>query len=298
MATTKNKLQNVFLAASGRVSLDRVRDELTRRGVEVFSAYETAEPGAPIQEQLEASIRKADLVLAIIDSHASANVFFELGLAKGLGKKVLLLVSPNYGQMPAGLASEIYVRTEPSNRDAIAFALDQVWGALSKPTPKRFKLDNSERPLGNRIDKYWARIEDSANNIKEVELERVVVEILKASGVATVHQGPEGGADIAVWSDDLQPILANPMLIEVKSRISDAAQFRKAVEQIESYRRDSDTRWALLIIADIASSIDRSVATESIFVLTIGEFLNKLRDASFSDMVRDLRNRRVHGGAF
>ena len=280
--------------------METIRKELRDRGIEACSAYELPAMGASVLEHIERAMRDADLIVAVVVAESSPNVFFELGLAQGLGKQLLLLVSPKFGQLPSDLAGRLYVRAEPDNCEAIGFALDQLLAASGRKPERRRKPAPSEHALGGEVDRYLDLLQKRGAELTGRELEELVVDVLKASGVSTVTRrgsSQELGADLAVWSDDLQTIVGNPLIVEVKSRIRNTAQLREALDQVETYRRNSNSQWALLILPLLSGVMASIPFAGPVLALTITDLLEKLRDKSFSETVRELRNARVHGGA-
>ena len=83
-------------------------------------------------------------------------------------------------------------------------------------------------------------------------LEGIVGDALRDAGTDMVVASPERerGADLAVWSDVLQPFVGNPLIVEIKVRIKDKTSAKKAVEQLTSHLARSGARWALLLYAE------------------------------------------------
>src|SRR5215475_4622209 len=77
-------------------------------------------------------LKTVDLVVGVFSREPIANPVFEIGYALGMGKPVLLIVSPTAEDLPFGLASLPVVRADPTDREAIEFAL-----AILPATPLR-----------------------------------------------------------------------------------------------------------------------------------------------------------------
>lgn len=106
-------------------------------------------------------------------------------------------------------------------------------------------------------------------------------------------QSPEGDRrfDIGVWSDDLDAIAANPLLIELKRKLSP-----HAVEQVLGYLRVSPgARVALLVFLEPAATSRLKDVPFPVLAISLQELLESMRTSSFAEVVRDLRNRAVHG---
>lgn len=67
---------------------------LKNRGVSVWFDEFDVQPGESLGEALEAGLRNSDVVVTLLDAGSSseANVFFELGAAIGMGKKLVPIV--------------------------------------------------------------------------------------------------------------------------------------------------------------------------------------------------------------
>jgi hypothetical protein len=130
------------------------------------------------------------------------------------------------------------------------------------------------------------------------EFEKVVSDAIRGSGTDVVVESPERdrGADLAIWSDVLEPFVGNPLLVEVKLRIQTRETAAKFFGQLSSYLGASDTRWALLIYGEGPLQDDRfwEACPPHILLMPARSLLETLRTQTFPEIVRDLRNRRVH----
>lgn len=70
---------------------------LTQRGVTVWSEAFDMQPGESWSDALEAGLRNSDVLVALLDPDPSSkpNLFFELGAAIGMGKKVVPILPEN-----------------------------------------------------------------------------------------------------------------------------------------------------------------------------------------------------------
>ncbi|MGD0298049.1 MAG: toll/interleukin-1 receptor domain-containing protein [Bryobacteraceae bacterium] len=88
--------RSVFISHSAR-DADWVRsfaEALGQRGVTVWLDGLDDRTSEPAVDELEAGFRSSDLLVALLDadSSLSPNLFFELGAAIGMGKRVLAIV--------------------------------------------------------------------------------------------------------------------------------------------------------------------------------------------------------------
>lgn len=295
MMRKKNEISNAFLAASARINLTVIKEELQKRGINPITAYDIPSLGLSIVDQIEKGIKESDLFIAVIPKDYSPNVFFEMGLAHALRKRILLIVSPELKEVPSDMTSKMYLRSSPYNREAIAFALNQLLARKELKTFRPKKYHDQGHPIGDLADAYLEKLQEKGGYIKGRKLEELVVEILRESGVSTVTQSTQrdAGIDLAVWSDDLQTIVGNPLLIDVKSGIRTHNDLKKALNQVEKYCIKSGTKWALMLLSTAVPSIP---VVGGVLALTLTELLERLRTRTFAEVIRELRNKQVHGG--
>ena len=75
-----------------------------------------------------------------------------------------------------------------------------------------------------------------------------------------------------------------------------AKQLRKALKQVEFYRKKNNTDWALLILSTFSNVAVAVPFVGAVLGVTINTLLEQLRTKSFAEVMRELRNQRVHGG--
>jgi hypothetical protein len=298
--TYKEKVSPIraFIAAPANENLAALKELLIKRGIHIFTAYDLPPASGSLAMNIEQAILQADIVIAVLPQHESPNVFFELGMAKVLRKPSLILVSPKYGQLPFDLADTLYFRADSQNSEVIGFALDQCLSQVKKRIVRTPKPRKEGRPLGDKADNFLARINTGLMDSRGRGTEDLVAEVLQAAGVRvmTQSQRPDQGADIAVWSDALQSVTGNPILIEIKSGVPGRAQLLQTIKRVEQYRLRSGARIALLVINGILKVTPNVPFTAGVLVITLGDLITSLRTRTFDQMVRELRNQSVHGG--
>jgi hypothetical protein len=110
--------------------------------------------------------------------------------------------------------------------------------------------------------------------------------------VATAPWKDEG-ADLAIWSDALQATVGNPLVIEIKSELPTHNVMMEAAQNFARYITAAGGLWGLLLYG---SGPDKPRGLPSnVLALPIGALFKRLKTQSFEEVVRDLRNRRVHG---
>lgn len=252
---------------------------------------------------LRDQLRTVDLVVAVFASGlASMNAAFELGLALGTERPVLVIASPGITDLPLTISSLFVIRSEPTNRDAISFALEQIDAAPIHHLPSSPR-EKHYLPLGQSVDGYLARLSTVQ---RENEIIGFLADIFKASGVDVVTEArlapePRHRVDLALWSDALSSYVGNPLIIEVKRDLRSLTALRQALAQITNYINAAGTQWGLLLFTN---GPDRALVnleleqTSRVIAISVEELLEQLRTSSFVEIIRALRNKKVHGVAY
>lgn len=301
---TSPRIKTCFISAPFAAKTYHIREVLEHRGVHILG-YEDVTPGATVITSVLDMIRRADLFIAVLTSDATAprvardNVLIELGIAAGCGKQVLIFAPAKGDVLPTDLSGMLAVRTSLSNRDAIEFALDQVLAAPERrETHRHEELGlKTDRGLGGEADALMDRFA-AFEGQSGFALEELVASAIRASGADVVSESFRENApiDLAVWADSFQSSVGNPLLIEVKRRLTHKADFKRAVENLAHAARNAGSTWSLLIYGEGPSAADRWTSFPTVLVISFRELLEAMRTASFAEVVRDLRNRRAHGG--
>jgi hypothetical protein len=258
--------------------------------------------GADWASEIRKQLSQADLVIGVIPTgRESQGVFFELGQASALGRRIVVIAPSRTEPFPFQLHQFLVLRVELDNQEAIGFALDQLLSA-----PHRQERDQVPQPphlavLGAKADHLIVALERSLAAQDWLATEKIVADALRSSGadVVATSRTRDIGADFAVWSDVLEPFVGNPLLIEVKARIRGKAEANRATRLLSSYLGASGSRWGLLLYGDgpDPEGPEWAGSLPNVLVLPLRSFLEILRTRAFPELVRDLRNRRVHGSS-
>lgn len=89
-------------------------EALRTQGVDVWFDAWAVGPGQPLFEAMEAGLRSSDAIVAILprDSGGNPNVFFELGVALGMGKLFIPIIASEVDRdaLPLGIRARQLVR--------------------------------------------------------------------------------------------------------------------------------------------------------------------------------------------
>ena len=292
-----------FIAARPQTDIGVIRKILTERGIEATASYERPWLGARPLDTVMALIEDADLVIGILDEPtASANILFELGYAFARDKKIMVIQPGSVRSIPSDLAGTLYVRSDLVESEAITYNLDAL---LAAPMPRRrpYILPEADtHPIGPLADGLLQRLSVAMQTPDGPELERIVEDALRASGVSIVASAgergrPDSGPDLGIWSDDLESSVGNPLLIEVKALIPSIADARKLRQHVESYVRARNVEWSLLLYGDGPHRIGEALSAPPLVVLQIGDMIERLRVEGFASIVGHLHSQAIRTGS-
>jgi len=292
-------IRTCFISAPAGARLGTLRAALGARGIRVIVPEElTAD--SDWRGQTRSQLAHADLVIGVLTPERRSQwVLFELGQAWAFGRRIVLIAPAKSEPAPSPLQGVLVLRVDPENRQALDFALDQLLAAPPPADPSGQVKRPDRSGLGNKADELLAELHGALVSGDPAAVERITGAALRASGTDLVVEGPapDRGADFAVWSDVLEPLVGNPLLIEVKSRVREPQEVRVALKQLATAAAAGSARWALLLYGEGPTGGDSAWTNvpPNVLVLSLASLFEALRTRPFPDVIRDLRNERVHG---
>lgn len=291
MATRSSDVTRLYVSAPSDLDLRPLLDGLKRRGAEPYVLSDVAPLGADIAEGLRLAIDQADRVLVVLTAEPALNPVLEAGVALALQKPLLIIATPG-ASVPSDLKGQLIVQARPDDLDAVNFALDHA-----KPTAMRPDHELVAKPTGQPLGADMAErlLTRLANDgLTERSAVEVILEAVEASrGIGAVNADP--GFDLGVWSDDLDAIGGNPLLVEVKRSLRPGA-VDQVLLALDSH---PSAQIALLIYIEPSteplSQAELEKARFPVLVISIQQLLQRMALVSFAEVVRDLRNRSAHG---
>jgi len=267
---------------------------LESRGVRSLVPTDLLGPGGRWFEVVADTIRSADWVIGVL-SVAGDNemVFFELGIASALGKRCVIIAEPEL-PLPLAFESLFLLRTSLDNAQALEFGLDRLVAA-KKTRRVRPKRSKERHVLGSMADQFLAHLDVVIKLKDHAGLEALVQTALQQAGVTAMASHLSEGDwryDVVAWVDELQPYVGNPLPIEVKLTVTELSVLKRLARP-----NMAGSHWALLVYVD--GPPDKSPVWQNlpltVLRIRLRELLERLRDEPFVEIVRDLRNRVVHG---
>jgi hypothetical protein len=280
----------LYVTAPSDLDLRPLLDGLKRRGAEPYVLSDVAHLGADIAQSLTLAISRADRVLVVLTQARSLNPVLEAGMALAFGKPLLIIAAPG-ASIPSDLKGQLIAQARPDDLEAINFALDHAEAPTAPLDHREIVPEPTGRPLGqDRAQQLLTSLSTAGRGQVERSSVDVLLEAIEASrGVGVLNAEP--GFDLGVWSDDLDAIGGNPLLVEIKRSLTVGAvnQVLRALDDHPS------ARLALLVYIEQSSQAELAQARYPVLVISIQELLERMGESSFAAVVRDLRNRSAHG---
>ena len=286
-----------FISAPLGANLAVLRSVLDERRVKVI-VPEQLSPGSDWSADITTLLSDADLVIGVLTrARSSDSVLFELGQAWALGRKVVLFIPPD-DKTVLDLRQLLVIRASLSNREAISFALDQIFRAPQRQTKPVSRPALNVSSLGGKASGILREVQAATTARQGKRLEEIVANAIRESGVDVISEARtiRQTADFAIWSDALQPFVGNPLLIEVKLRVTGVDDVRKGSQSLSEAILSSGGTWGLLLFGEgpTKASEWRSVPP-NILVMSVPELIMEMESRPFVEVIRERRNRRVHG---
>jgi hypothetical protein len=287
MAQTRFK--NCFISAPLTTDTSVLRQALADSNIEWFDQT-TIESGTYVADAVDQALTQSDFVCVVLPDGERGRVLFELGMAYAKRKPVLAFLGLNAG-LPVDIVSLTYVRVDLSNRDAVKSALSMF---LEHATPK---------PRG-RTGKAVARpkpkltLPSAGSTAIGYECEQRTAQILEEAGfiLSWSPESHDRGADFAIWIDDLQHSLGNPLLVEVKAGNLTLRRINEAASQLRAHVSRVHGGGALLVYWDQSNREYPFISAEwpLIFQLSGPTLTRLVHEGRLIDELLRLRNDVVH----
>jgi hypothetical protein len=291
--------QTAFIAAPPATDTRALRQVLERLGLHALTVFEADLPGRTLSEVVLECIRRSDVVVGVLgDSPPDTNVLYALGVARGLGKRVLI-VAADEAQATVAMLGDPSIRSKPDNEGAIEFALTQLLAAPphGKPTEEVEESATRTQPIDGLADELLALVRGGEKALPEDQIVEVIRRALVAAGVTAAVTGKVDGdrSALAVWADDLEPWVHNPLLVELLPNVRSAADVQLTIRQVREYMARTQVSTALVLCLGATPTAVEEMNASQILLLSVEDFLEALRDAGFGEVIRRLRNRHVPG---
>jgi hypothetical protein len=282
--------KTAFIAAPESVETSAIRQALERQGLTGLTLAEVAVPGRTLAEVVIEVIDRADLVLLVVaDGSQAGNALFALGYALGRKKRILVLLSPDVDVPILPVPGVAMLRAKPDRPGALDFGLAQL---LAAPPRKKgaARTPRQTAPLGPRADELLRQLAEVGAR-GEIPLAEIVTRALRESGAVVGAIGGGRGDRFALWSDDLEPWLSNPVLVQVQMQQGGEPALPAIVDQVRDAMTDANVSWGLVVHHSREGSAEgKALPAGPVLVVSAQRFLQSLRSTRLGELMRQLRD--------
>jgi hypothetical protein len=292
-------MKTCFISAPVSVDLSTLKSVLESEKIRPILPFELPIAGANFREQIEKAIKKAQFFIGVLSNQApSLNVLFELGYASAQRKRIAVIQEGQF-DLPPNVTGLPILKAKLDDRNQLQsfvkqFARPQKTQTSAAPEASKTK------PLSDRSKQLIAHVKALGERATHREFETVLIEALRDSGVRVMAESTQRGGgryDLAVWIDELEYPIGNPVLIELKNDLKPSTA--RALRNDFLAQRDFAPGKALLVVyltshakLDISTL---SVAAPLVLFVSATELFSALENTSLAEFVRTRRNRLAHG---
>lgn len=287
----------VFLSYDFRDDISKITNLLIQQGVDVFDSRNDVEYCNSFQKAIKNAILECDFLFLIYSSE-NPNIAFEAGIAVSSNKPIFSVISERNND-PDFLFDSTYVHATPSEIEKIEFNLKIF---LEKLKPKKNITKTWKHKFyGGGEPNYYFEFHNKYNNLidkNEKSYELFFKEIFERYQLNVIQNKFDSKtnfyADFCIWSDKLNNVIGNPILIEIKKEINakNILPLRNTLDNLTS----KNSTESCIVFYDYLKGIDKSSLpnTSKYLFIKISDFIEKLNDGDFNDSVRKIRNEIVH----
>lgn len=237
------------------------------------------------------------VVVALPNSDAVPPAYmFEIGVAVGLGKSVLVVV-PKSQQSPLAFAGLQEVRADPDDADAITLGLSAILGLGQAPrtgSEAKLRRRTPQPELGQWLETRLRELRALPAMSQAHQLEQIVAELFREAGaeVQVADRGPDRGIDMAVMFGSDEPF-GGALFVQVKRAQSHHA-FRDAMTQLQTAVINRGTQLGLLVYWSPIATPYWFETVPLVVALDLAELPARLGSQSLVEVVAEERNRAIH----
>ncbi len=283
-----------FISAPAEADTTILQNILKEKGLLIRFEHSDAGSDVTLDSKFLNTIVSSDFFIGVLQAEAdNSKVYYEIGVATGTGKRTLIFASPSLKNSVHKIRGSLFMRVGMDNFEAMEFAIEQVINAPEKIEPK---IEQTENPKNKPIGKIATDLLTELNKPESawgVHPENAVIQAIGSSGVNVLVRSKywDSGADMAIWADELESSVGNPLLIEVKQHISGSTSITRLASQLASYLESSNAGWLLLLYLkgpEEKSDVWKQLP-ESVIHMPLPEFLKKFEERNLVEIVKSLQ---------
>lgn len=288
--------QVCYISAELMEDLNKFRSILQELNFRVYDHFDLPINNS-IEDDITEKIKCSDFVIAIIKNE-SPNIFFEIGLAKGLSKPIFL-VADNNVDLPIYIKNSLYINASLKDYNLIKKSLVKWLDTIKVSQPKKKIIIKDKQSID--INNFLEIIHRIRKDGETYEVEKLIKQIFETFQTQVVVNdfNADKGADYAIWINDLQNIIGNPLLlIEMKSGNLDQNIITNTKHQLAKYMQMAEAKVGLVLYLDREGKRFRTSSMINPIILTMDleDFLIEVSNQSLSEFILRQRNHMAHGG--
>lgn len=288
-----------FISREYDVSLDilnAIQEVLNVMKIEYFDMY-SGQVGMNIATSVLSAIKESQIVIAIV-TQKSSNVLIEIGMAIGTGKAVILLTDDN-ANIPTDLKGMTYIKINENLKENLLLPLNFL--VESKRKIQKIDLVNTYKSAIINISKdmYMEKLKDIKNNGSGVEFKKLVAELFEElkgqyATLKFTNVTREVGYDIAVWIDELEDKIVNPVKFELKYGNISRKQLDECIRKLTHISKNQELIFVLYYSKN-SNIIDYYSGVSNIVVVEFENFVDKVFEYGLAQAIWYFRNLGAHG---
>lgn len=229
---------------------------------------------------------RSDFVTCILPLKPPANLIFELGIAIGLSKPLLLFAEDPLN-VPVDLASSRALNSDLISTDGLNAFLEAFLRTIPPSPAKRRSYPRTKSPP---TSSFWLEIRSELSLVQslpsgtiESKMEPLIKRAFQRAGFnVTASPGRDFGADFALASPALNKTFGLPVLVEVKNNSQLALQ-QSEVDKLWELVRNKRGGAGLIVTYKDPKTHPRMRLPGPIAIISVGELLGWLEAGSFAD---------------
>ncbi|MBN1184974.1 MAG: toll/interleukin-1 receptor domain-containing protein [Bacteroidales bacterium] len=267
--------------------------------VNVFDSQTDIHYGKSFQKAIKDAIKECDFMV-IVYSNVNPNIAFEAGIGVSLKKPIFSIVSEKNND-PDFLFESAYVHALPEDVSKIEFNL-RIFLDNIKPKKKTTPIIVTKHKFyGGGYPNYYDKIfswYQSINNSTEKDYELLFKQIFELYKLSVIQNKFDSNikflTDFCIWSDELNNVIGNPILIEIKKEIN-RNNIDSLKETVLNLVNNNSAESCLVFYESLKNLTKKDLPNSSRYLfIQISDFIEKFKTSDFNESIRKIRNEIVH----
>lgn len=305
--------QSCFVIAPAGIEIAQLLEALRRSRFEPFFISDFLLSGEHSASQIRSAFKSVDFVIVLLfQGRALENVFFELGFALGVGRPIFVFSDYHVKLPEAFRGLQVHYLHPNALVETVVSTVAHLWepvavsdvrGAdaprVASPIAKGPRVPREK--LRTALDGLRSAYENSVGFPAGQQFQAQLTDVFASAG-ATVVEGPPRSRrrdhvpDLALWIDDVQKVIGNPIAVEIKSPLYEE-DLDDAITRLAASLPSIGAKAGILIHDNPHLRQRHPVIRTAplIFLFSVPELIEVLENKTFASTLKNLRNSAVHG---